>query len=414
MTVFFYNLVIQIYFISIRIAAISGNEKAGLWIEGRKNLFSVIKSKLNVDEKHIWVHCASLGEFEQGRPLIEKLKEKYPEKKIILTFFSPSGYEIRKNYDKVDFVFYLPLDTLKNAKTFIELINPELVVFVKYEYWYHYLNELRKIHIPVILISAVLREDHWLLGKWGRMHLKVLRKINHFFVQDDKTMQLLNDKNIHQVTVAGDTRFDRVWDVVQNSKNISIAEKFSGGKKCIVAGSTWEMDEELLAEYLIHNKEIKLIVAPHEINEEHLKSIENKFNSAIRFSGANEKTVSDFDVLIIDNIGMLSSLYTYADATYVGGGFGKGIHNILEPAAHAKPVIFGPNHKKFREAGMLIDVGAGFEINNYEELKSVLDKFFSDEEYLKGCSEKAGNFVRSNKGATEIISNYLTEELKTV
>lgn len=405
MTVFFYNLVIQIYLISIRIAALSGNEKARLWIRGRQNIFSEIKQKVNCDKKHIWVHCASLGEFEQGRPVIEKIKEKYPQKKLILTFFSPSGYEIRKNFDKADFVFYLPIDTKSNAINLIELINPELVIFVKYELWYHYFNELIKRKVPVYLISFIIREEHWLLGKFGKMHLSLLKHVNRFFVQDENSKSLLNKKGIENVTVAGDTRFDRVWDVVQNSKTIPISEKFRNNRKCIVAGSTWERDEELLAEFLKTNREIKLIIAPHEINEEHLKSIENKFDNTVRCSKANEETVSDFDVLIIDNIGLLSSLYAYADVTYVGGGFGKGIHNILEPAAHGKPVIFGPYHKKFREAEMLINSEAGFVINNFEGFKEILDKLFSDKTYLKNCSEKAGEFVRENRGASVIILN---------
>jgi 3-deoxy-D-manno-octulosonic-acid transferase len=409
MAVFLYNLAIHIYYNTIRVAAFTGNTRAKLWLAGRKNLFAKIEKQVNSNKKSIWIHCASLGEFEQGRPLIEKLKEKYPQKKIILTFFSPSGYEIRKNYDKADHVFYLPPDTKNNAEKFIELINPELVIFIKYEYWYYFLNELNNRNIPVILVSAILNRDHWLFKTYGKLHLETLKTITHFFVQDEETKQLLIEKEINRVTVVGDTRFDRVWEVVCNSKNIPLAEKFCKGMRCIVAGSTWEKDEVLLAEYLVYNKEIKLIIAPHEINEEHLKSIENKFNNTIRFSKANEKTVPDFDVLIIDNIGMLSSLYACGWVAYVGGGFGKGIHNILEPAAHGKPVIFGSNHKKFREAKMLINSGAGFEVNNYTELKIILDKLFSDENYLKNCSEKAGDFVRKNKGATEMIMNRICD-----
>lgn len=405
MTVFLYNLVIQLYYFLIKISALAGNKKARLWIEGRKNIFSEIKQKGSSNEKHIWVHCASLGEFEQGRPVIEKLKEKYPQKKIIVTFFSPSGYEIRKNYNKAHYVFYLPLDTQSNAEKFIELINPEQVIFVKYEYWYHYLAELNNKNIRVLLISAILNEKHWLFKWYGKMHLNILKTVSHFFVQDEKTKFLLNEKGIENVTVAGDTRFDRVWDVVQNSKEIPLVENFLNNKKCIVAGSTWKEDEEILAEYLNSNKEIKLIIAPHEIDEVHLNYIENNFENTIRFSKTKEETIDNFNVLIIDNIGMLSSLYAHADVTFVGGGFGKGIHNILEPAAHSKPVVFGPNHKKFREAAMLINSGAGFEINNTNELKTIFGKLFSDENYLKECSEKAGDFVSGNKGATEVIIN---------
>ena len=407
MTVSLYNFVIQLYYFLIKISSLAGNKKAQRWIEGRKNLISELKQKINSPEKHIWMHCASLGEFEQGRPVIEKLKEKYPGKKIIVTFFSPSGYEIRKNYDKADLVTYLPLDTKSNAIKFIELINPEIVIFVKYEYWYHYLDELSKKNIPVILISAILNENHWLFKWYGKMHLKILKTISHFFVQDVNTKQLLNDSKIENVTVAGDTRFDRVWDVVLDSKKIPLVEKFINNKRCIVAGSTWINDVDIISNYLNNNTEIKLVIAPHEINQASLNYIENNFDDTTRFSKSNEETVSGFNVLIIDNIGMLSSLYGYADVTYVGGGFGKGIHNILEPAAHAKPVIFGPNHKKFREAGILINSGAGFEINNADELKSTLDKLFSDENYLKKCSVKGGDFVRSNRGATERIINNL-------
>ena len=407
MKVFFYNQVINFYYLMIRLAAATGNKKAKLWIEGRKNIFHKIIVTINSSEKHIWVHCASLGEFEQGRPVIEKIKQRHPAGKIIVTFFSPSGYEIRKNYNKADHVFYLPLDTKRNAEKFIELINPEMVIFIKYEFWYHYFNEIIRKKIPIYLISVVVREGHWLLGSFGKMHLNLLKRVNHFFVQDEKTKSLINEKGIDQVTVAGDTRFDRVWDVVQNAKPIPLVEFFKNNKQCVVAGSTWQQDEELLAIFFNENPQIKLIIAPHEINEEHLKKIEKVFNKAIRLSKATEETVSDYTVLIIDNIGMLSSLYAYADVTYVGGGFGNGIHNILEPAAHSKPVIFGPNHHKFREAAMLMDAEAGFEITNAKELKSILDKLITDETYLKQCSERAGEFVKNNKGATELIINKL-------
>ena len=403
MKVLLYNQVINFYYLMIRLAAATGNKKAKLWIEGRKNIFHKIIETVNSSEKHIWVHCASLGEFEQGLPVIEKVKEKYPSKKIIVTFFSPSGYEIRKNYDKADYVFYLPFDTKSNAEKFITLINPEFAIFVKYEYWFHYFNELIKRNIPVYLISVIIREDHWLLGSFGKMHMDIFRKVNHFFVQDEKTKLLLNNKGVDKVTVAGDTRFDRVWEVVQKSKSIPLVEQFVNKSKCLVAGSTWKDDEKILKEYFKTHKEIKLIIAPHEINDEHLKYVEKIFKNSIRFSMANEENVKNFKVLIIDNIGMLSSLYAYADVTYVGGGFGRGIHNILEPAAHSKPVLFGPDHQNFREANLLIKSGAGFEVNDAIELKLLLDKLFSDDNYLKECSEKAGEFVRENKGASEII-----------
>ena len=401
-----YDITLFFLSISIRIAALFGNAKAKLWIEGRKNIFQKVKNKISElntpNSKLIWFHCASLGEFEQGRPLIESIKALSlgrgvgGEAKIILTFFSPSGYEIRKNYEHANAVFYLPLDTKENAKKFIELIQPSMVFFIKYEFWYHYFMELHKRKIPVYVVSAIFRPDQLFFKWYGGLFRKLLKTVKHFFVQNENSKSLLNSLGINNVTVSGDTRFDRVFDTCQNVKSFPLIEKFKDNKKVLIAGSTWEQDEKLLVELATLSPsplsqgrgvggEVKLIIAPHEIHESHIQSIIQQLKNLtiVRYSQANEENVKGADVLVIDNIGMLSSLYQYGNIAYIGGGFSKGIHNILEAATFGMPVIFGPNYEKFQEAKELIRLGGAFSIDSYEALEKTINFLLGDELVLK-------------------------------
>ena len=382
------------------------NAKAKKWVEGRR-VFPI----LNNTQKKIWVHCASLGEFEQGRPILEKLKQNYPDYPIVLTFFSPSGFEIRKNYPGADYVFYLPIDTQKNATKFIHEVNPALVVWVKYEYWFHYLNELKKQSIPVLLVSAIFRKSQPFFKSNNRFWKKILASFNHIFVQDEASVQLLStiglDKNI---TISGDTRFDRVLEIAAKKTAIQEIEIFIEDQQVLIAGSTWEQDEKMLANYMSHNKTKKLIVAPHEINGSHLKNIQQLFPNSILFSewiDLNDKP-KNIQVLIIDNVGMLAQLYQYATICYIGGGFNKsGIHNTLEAAVYGKAIIFGPHYQKFGEAIGLIESGGAFSIQNENELKNIIDSFFTDPVKLDKAENVSKHFVIEKSGATKMIIDYV-------
>ena len=400
----FYNLAIYLYGFFIHCASFF-NEKAALWVKGRKDWEAKLKSVLQGSNAVIWFHCASLGEFEQGRPLIEKIKIKYPQSKILLTFFSPSGYEIRKNYSGADVVFYLPLDTVYNARTFIDIVKPERVFFVKYEFWFNYLRELKNRNIPTYLISAIFRrEQHFFssIGKWSRQGLDTYK---HIFVQDENSLSLLNEFGYNNVIVAGDTRFDRVNKLVVQAKKYDLMQVFKGEIPLVVAGSTWQADEDILASISLAN--FKLIIAPHEISESNLGSLMQKFSQyyPVRYSEANDASLKNARVLIIDNIGMLSSLYGYASIAYIGGGFGKGIHNVLEAAAYGMPVLFGPNYQKFQEAVELIQLKAAYSVNSTEELKEKLNLFLNDSVLLKETSLVSKKYVEQKTGATDIILN---------
>ena len=400
----FYNLAIYLYGFFIHCASFF-NEKAALWVKGRKDWEAKLKSVLQGSNAVIWFHCASLGEFEQGRPLIEKIKIKYPQSKILLTFFSPSGYEIRKNYNGADVVFYLPLDTVYNARTFIDIVKPERVFFVKYEFWFNYLRELKNRNIPTYLISAIFRrEQHFFssIGKWSRQGLDTYK---HIFVQDENSLSLLNEFGYNNVIVAGDTRFDRVNKLVAKAKKYDLIQVFKGEIPLVLAGSTWQADEDILASLSLTN--FKLIIAPHEISESNLGSLMQKFSkyNPVRYSEANDASLKNARVLIIDNIGMLSSLYGYASIAYIGGGFGKGIHNVLEAAAYGMLVLFGPNYQKFQEAVELIQLKAAYSVNSTEELKEKLNLFLNDSVLLKETSLVSKKYVEQKTGATDIILN---------
>jgi 3-deoxy-D-manno-octulosonic-acid transferase len=403
--VLLYNLFIRLYQGGIYFASIFGNSKAKLWINGRKNVFEKLREQLQSQEKLIWVHVASLGEFEQGRPLIESIREQHADYKILLTFFSPSGYEVRKNYSGADYISYLPMDTASNAKQLLDLINPEKVLFIKYEFWYHYLSELKKRNIPVYLCSANFREDQLFFKSWGRWYGQWLNFFKHFFVQTESSRKLLSSIGFTNVTITGDTRFDRVYAIALKAKEIPEIKTFIGDFPGFIAGSTWEPDEEIISRYINETtSNVKYIIAPHEVHTSHIEKLEKLIvKKTIRYSAWKERQENDFDVLIIDNIGMLSSLYRYGKVAYIGGGFGKGIHNILEACVFGLPVIFGPNHLKFQEAVDLIREGAAFSISEYGEFKKKMDELFNTSDTLKQVGKKSSEFVKQNIGATSKI-----------
>ncbi|MDB5134974.1 MAG: 3-deoxy-D-manno-octulosonic acid transferase [Mucilaginibacter sp.] len=395
-----YNLGVRFYFFLILIASFF-NKKAKLWINGRKNI-----SYQNY-QQCAWFHFASLGEFEQGLPVLIKFKEHYPDIKIVLTFFSPSGYEIRKNTPFADAVYYLPLDTPSNARKFIKTINPTIAIFTKYEYWYHFFNELDQRGIPLYIISGIFRPGQIFFRWYGGLHRRMLSFVTYFFVQDEDSKTLLQKIGITNVSVSGDTRFDRVWANAQQPKSIPAISKFKDGHKLFIAGSTWPADEELVAQLVSNYPDWKFIFAPHEINEEKINSLAGilPINSAIKYSQLT--THNTQQVLIIDNIGILSSLYQYGDIAYIGGGFGAGIHNTLEAAAFGLPVIFGPNYDRFKEAKDLIALKGGFSINNIDTIKNTVRVLVEDEGQCKALGEKIKEYVRNNTGATEMIINHI-------
>jgi 3-deoxy-D-manno-octulosonic-acid transferase len=380
------------------------NAKVALWTNGQKNWAIKIRGKINPAERNIWIHCASLGEFEQGRPLIEALKKERPEYKVILTFFSPSGYEIRKNYLSVDCVSYLPVDKPRNAEKFIELVNPEFVIFVKYEFWNNYISVLYRRNIPLYLVSAIFRQEQHFFRWYGAFFRSMLKKFRLIFVQDQQSASLLKQISIDNILVAGDTRFDRVIRIASAAKTISQLEKFRGDEKLFLAGSSWSQDEEIISRYInMFPDKMKWVFAPHEIDEPNIERLVNLFTvKCIRFSEFNEN-VSDARVLIIDNIGMLSSAYRYAHIAEIGGGFGKGIHNILEPASWGIPVVFGPKYKMFREANDLKAMGGAESFQNYDDFENIINRWLDNSNLYTLSAEAAGNYVKSNTGATEII-----------
>lgn len=410
---FIYLAVVKIYGTGI-LAASFFNEKAKLWVQGRKNIFQTIRNSFSdKKEKRIWFHCASLGEFEQGKPIIESVKKNYPEFKIVVSFFSPSGYEVRKNDSIADYVFYLPLDGPNHAKNFLDLIQPSMVFFVKYDFWHFYIKELKKRKIPFYFISANFRPSQVFFQWYGKFFYKMLRRVTHLFVQNQHSLELLYRHSIPQVTVSGDTRFDRVYENGLNVKSFPEIEKFCNGKKIFVAGSTWAADEKVMTELINQSPEnFKFIIAPHEIKDERINNfIKSVFKKSIRYSELTKSGMTDAQVLIIDNVGMLSSLYRYADVAYIGGAFGKGLHNVLEAVVFGKPVFFGPHYQKFPEAGELIKNKTAFSISSATDLKNKIEELLSvpgESEKIKAASKI---YIEKNKGAANIIMNYLKMNL---
>jgi 3-deoxy-D-manno-octulosonic-acid transferase len=404
---FIYSLAIFIYTGLIHLAAIFNN-KARLWVRGRKGWGKVLKGKFAQGDKTIWVHCASLGEFEQGRPVIEMIRERAPGSRILLTFFSPSGYEIRKEWPLADHICYLPADTPGNAERFLRIVNPEIVLFVKYEFWNNYITEIQNRKIPVYLVSAIFRQGQYFFKWYGGFFRSILRRYSHIFVQDAGSEKLLSGIGIKEVTVAGDTRFDRVVQIAGSAKIIPEIEAFGCGEKIFIAGSSWRPDEEIMAEYINNYPDrMKWIFAPHEIDNANIERIEKLLK--VKYARFSEERIdfSEIRVLIIDNIGLLSSAYRYADIAAVGGGFGKGIHNVLEPACWGLPVLFGPNHGKFREAVDLLGNGGAFTYSDYNSFRDILDNLLSDDNLHARASNVSARYIEDNKGATSKIGSVI-------
>ena len=404
-----YNIVIYIYLIGVAIASCFNKKVKKMWA-GERQALKVLREKVDPNARYIWFHAASLGEFEQGRPLMEHLRKTHPEYKILLTFFSPSGYEVRKNYEGADIICYLPLDTIRNARRFLRAIKPVMAFFIKYEFWYNYLHILQHRGIPTYSVSSIFRPDQIFFQWYGKGYGRVLKCFTHFFVQNIESKNLLAKLDIHDVEVVGDTRFDRVLQIKEASKQLPIVEKFTENtSKVFIAGSSWLPDEEVFLKYFNLHKYWKLIVAPHVIGEDHLAQIFEllKGRRVVRYTEATEENVKDAEVLIIDCFGLLSSIYHYATISYVGGGFGVGIHNVLEAAVWDIPVIFGPNNKRFQEAQGLIMAGGGFEINDYQSFRDLMLRFETDEMFLQTSKKHAGEFVKGRAGATEKIMGSL-------
>jgi len=382
------------------------NEKAKLFINGRKRILETIEKQIDSSKKHIWFHFASLGEFEQGRPVLEEIKQNYPDKNIIVTFFSPSGYEIRKNYALAEGVFYLPLDTKANAEKFIQLINPEVAVFTKYEFWHHYFKTLHSKKIPLVVISGIFRPQQAFFKWYGGFYRNILSYVSHFFVQNTESLDLLKGLNFSNVSLSGDTRFDRVAENARLPKSLPLIEKFCDGYPVFIAGSTWPQDEILLKAFTDRFPlfpEWKLIIAPHEIDPSHIAQILKLFPEALTYSELTAETVSNQQVLVINNMGMLSGVYQYAQMAYIGGGFGTGIHNTLEAAAFGLPVIFGPKYDKFQEAKDLLALEAAVSVSTAEDLSAAFEKLQKD----KNSGISAKQYVAGKTGSTAQILKFL-------
>ncbi|HJZ41100.1 MAG TPA: glycosyltransferase N-terminal domain-containing protein [Bacteroidales bacterium] len=403
-----YSIALHIFYLVMLLVS-PFNKKARLWVTGRTGWKTKLSNWRKTGAPVLWIHAASLGEFEQGRPLMEAFRLHYPGYSILLTFYSPSGYEIRKNYPGADFICYLPLDTRYNAHRFIKLVNPKAVFFIKYEFWYFYLKKLHDLNHPVYLISGIFRSNQVFFRWYGKWFRNKLRFINHFFVQDEASASLLASLDIHEVTVSGDTRFDRVSGIAADAKTIDLAVAFSAGHYCMVAGSTWLQDEEILVRFIQEQgQHMKFIIAPHETGDGHIKKLTGMLKgNCLLFSAATPESVASNQVLIIDSVGILSSLYPCGQLAYIGGGFGKGIHNILEAAVYGIPVIFGPNYLKFREAADLIKSGGGFSIAGYPSLRNLVTAMRNDPSGYKQAAEEAAGYVKSHTGATRIILEQL-------
>lgn len=434
-----YNIAIYIYLIGVAIGSLFNKKIKKMW-RGEREAVDLLKEKVDPTAKYVWFHAASLGEFEQGRPLIEQLRATHPEYKILLTFFSPSGYEVRKNYEGADIVCYLPLDTIRNARRFLRAVHPVMAFFIKYEFWYNYLHILRHRGVPVYSVSSIFRPGQVFFKWYGRNYAKVLHCITHFFVQNEVSLQLLKGIGIDEATVVGDTRFDRVLQIKEQSKELPIVEAFKGingkgnackedlsedackkdlsedackgdlsengckGCKVFVAGSSWQPDEDIFIRFFNDHPDWKLIIAPHVIGEDHLAYILDKLQmKAVRYTQATEQSAAEARCLIIDCFGLLSTIYRYGEIAYVGGGFGVGIHNVPEAAVWGVPVLFGPNNKRFQEAQDLLACKGSFEVTDYDSFNAIISRLISDDKFRHQCGEASANYVKSRSGATDII-----------
>lgn len=412
-----YNIVIYFVLWGIAIASLFNEKVRKMW-RGEREAFKILKQKVDPNAKYIWFHAASLGEFEQGRPLMERIRKDYPQYKILLTFYSPSGYEVRKNYEGADIICYMPVDTRLNAIRFLRLVRPVMAFFIKYEFWSNFLHILKYRNIPTYSVSSIFREDQVFFKWYGRSYAGVLKCFTRFFVQNEESKRLLEGIGITAVDVVGDTRFDRVLQIKEAAKQLPICEAFRTGVassqsvdvphhdfKVFVAGSSWPPDENIFIPFFNEHKDWRLLIAPHVIAEEHLKLILSliKGKKVVRYTQTTPEEAAEADVLIIDCFGLLSSMYNYGDVAYIGGGFGVGIHNTLEAAVWNMPVIFGPNNKKFQEAQGLLKSGGGFEINTYEDFSGLMSSLMNDETFLKQAGDKAGAFVAHLAGATDKV-----------
>ena len=412
-----YNIVIYFVLWGIAIASLFNEKVRKMW-RGEREAFKILKQKVDPNAKYIWFHAASLGEFEQGRPLMERIRKDYPQYKILLTFYSPSGYEVRKNYEGADIICYMPVDTRLNAIRFLRLVRPVMAFFIKYEFWSNFLHILKHRNIPTYSVSSIFREDQVFFKWYGRSYAGVLKCFTRFFVQNEESKRLLEGIGITAVDVVGDTRFDRVLQIKEAAKQLPICEAFRTGVassqsadvphhdfKVFVAGSSWPPDENIFIPFFNEHKDWRLLIAPHVIAEEHLKLILSliKGKKVVRYTQTTPEEAAEADVLIIDCFGLLSSMYNYGDVAYIGGGFGVGIHNTLEAAVWNMPVIFGPNNKKFQEAQGLLKSGGGFEINTYEDFSGLMTSLMNDETFLKQAGDKAGTFVAHLAGATDKV-----------
>ena len=409
---FIYNIIVQIANFSLKIIALFST-KIKLFVDGRKPVFQILATKIKPNDKIIWFHTASLGEYEQGLPVIEKIKEKFPNHKIVITFFSPSGFEVRKNNTVADVTVYLPLDTQKNAQQFLKLVHPEMAFFIKYEYWPNYLNELRKLKTPTYLISGIFRENQMFFKWYGGFYRNALETFTYFFVQNESSKKLLLELGKTNAAVSGDTRFDRVTTILEKDNSLNFIEKFKNDTLTIVVGSSWPKDESLLVDYINQTSEkVKFIIAPHNIKPEQIQALKNSISKkVVLFSEKENQNLADFDVFIIDTIGILTKIYSYADIAYVGGGFGNpGVHNILEPATFGVPIVIGPNFSHFAEATALVNIEGCIPIANKNELADAFSNLIRNDDIRHEKGHICDTFVQMNKGATALILKQISED----
>lgn len=409
---FLYNILIALAWQVLKVVALF-QPKMKLFVSGRRNTFAFLESKLSGKPKTIWMHVASLGEFEQGLPILERLKLQYPNHKLVLTFFSPSGYEVKKNTTAADVVVYLPMDTNTNAKRFLNLVCPDLAIFVKYEIWPNYLRQLKQRNIPTLLISAIFSERQVFFKGYGGFMRKSLSTFAHFFVQDESSKSLLANIGFKNSTVGGDTRLDRVSEILNRDNQLDFMDSFKGNKSCFVVGSSWPEDEEILIEFINSTKtEMKFVIAPHEIKSAHIEKITSVLQKkTVLYSEMEQKNLSEFDVLIFDTIGLLTKIYSYANVAYVGGGFATGLHNTMEPAVFGIPIIIGPQYSKFKEAEDLVNQGGILPISSYDEFQTLMEKFNTDLEYTSKIGAINSAYINSNKGASNLIMKHISEIL---
>lgn len=411
-----YSLGIYLYALLVRLVAALGHRKARAMVRGQRDTWRILREKIDPTARYVWFHAASLGEFEQGLPLIERLRREQPSRKILLTFFSPSGYEVRKDYKGADVVCYLPFDSPTAARRFIKWARPEMAFFIKYEFWRNYIDVLSKKSIPVYSVSSIFRPGQIFFRWYGRKYARCLRRITHFFVQNERSVELLRTIGVQDnVTIVGDTRFDRVIDIRNNTRPLPLVEQFTRAKEdsnaapfVLVAGSSWQPDEDILLDYVNRHPDLRLVIAPHVVNDAHIQEIEQKLTTpALRYSQATLENVDDYRVLIIDGYGLLSSIYRYATVAYVGGGFGVGIHNVPEAAVYGTPVIIGPNHHRFAEAMALITNGGCKSIENAEDFSAIMDDFLENPAHIAQAGSAAGDYIHQNAGATPVIYQHV-------